>query len=170
MVKLSDGIQLAYERKWSMINTFTAQFIISGPLLGEVGEIGDEANLSIISFQTPDFTNDPIEAFIANKWTIHNGRDSLYRFSMTFRDYDQMTLYGKFMKIYNFAKENYFDDASMKIIIEKDADWQHESPKKFMEFDGCLVEGVSNIAFSNDVESQVAEFTVNFKCTTPEVY
>lgn len=153
-----------------MVNTFTTQFIIPVPLVDLVGEITDEVNLSIINVQTPDFTNDPIEAFIANRWVIHNGKDSLYRFSMTFRDYDQMSLYRRFMKIYNFAKENYFDDVSMKIIIGKDADWQHESQKKFMEFGGCLVEGVSNVAFSNDTENQVAEFTVNFKCTTPKIY
>lgn len=169
-MRLSDGIRLAYDRKWSMINTFTVQFIIPQALVDVVGELDDDVNLNVVNANTPDFTNDPIEAFIANRWVIHNGKDSLYRFSMTFRDYDQMSLYRRFMKIYNFAKDNYFDDASMKVIIDKDPDWDNERDKKFMEFDGCLVEGVSNLAFSNDTENQVAEFTVNFKCTTPKIY
>lgn len=169
-MKLSDGIQLAYQRKWSMINTFTVQFILPNPLVDLVGEFGEDTNLSIIGVQTPDFTNDPIEAFIANRWVIHNGKDALYRFSMTFRDYDQMSLYRRFMKIYNSTKENFFDDVSMRVIVEKDGDWNSEKSKKLMNFGGCLVEGVSNLAISNDSESQVAEFTVNFKCTSAAVY
>lgn len=168
-VKLSEGIKEAYQRKWSMINTFTVQIILPPALIGKVGVLGDELNLNIISVLTPDFTNDPIEAFIANKWFIHNGKDQLYRFSITFRDQDQMKLYRKFMTIYNFAKENYFDDIKMTIIIMKDGDWDNEYDKSLMTLDGALVEGVSNLSFSNDTENQIAEFTVNFKCNAPYV-
>lgn len=163
-MKLSDGIQIAYQRKWSMINTFTVQII--SPL----ADFDESINLSIVSFQTPDFTNDPIEAFIANKWRIHNGKDALYRFTITFRDYDQMSLYSKFKKIYRDQHEMYFDDMKMTIIIEKDGDWLQESAKKIMEFEGAMIEGVSNLSFSNETENQIAEFTVNFKCTEPTVY
>jgi hypothetical protein len=171
-MNLSRGIQLAYERHWSMINTFNVQFILTEKLkeLAPNSEIleKDELNISIVSFQTPDFTNDPIESYIANKWIIQNGKDSLYRFTVTFRDYDQFKLYRIFMQIYNLIKDNYFDDMALSINVYKEADWYNEeSQKPFFELNGTLIEGVSNLSFSNDTENQIGEFTVSFKCTKP---
>ncbi len=170
---LADGIQLAYERKWAMINTFTAQFILPQKLKEKTTNgfflENDDLNLSIVSFTTPDFTNDPIEAYIANRWIIQNGKDSLYRYTITFRDYDQFKLYSTFMEIYNLTKDNYFDDIAIMISIIKDPDWYNETPRVLFEFGGTLIEGVSNLSFSNDTENQIAEFTISCKCTKPIV-
>jgi hypothetical protein len=168
-MKLSDGITQAYERKWSMVNTFNVQFNISPVLEERVGQINNDINLNIVSVTTPDFTNDPIEAFIANRWFINNGKDALYRFSITFRDEDQMKLYRKFFAIYNFTKNNYFDDAKMTINISKDADWYGEKDKILMILEGSIIEAISNLSLSNDTENQIAEFTVNFKCNNPSI-
>lgn len=167
--KLADAINDAYNRRWSMINTFTAEIHLPSYLRSKVGSFDEDINLNIVSVTTPDFTNDPIEVFVANRWVIQNGKDSLYRFTITFRDHDQMSLYKKFMRIYNLTKENYFDDIKMNIVINKDPDWANESDKKFMHLWGVLVEGVSNLSFSNDTENQIAEFTVSFKCNSPVV-
>lgn len=168
-MKLADAVTLAYQRQWSMINTFSVEIHMPPKLEIEVGQITKDHNINIVSVQTPDFTNDPIETFIANKWFIQNGKDTLYRFSITFRDYNQMYLYSKFMQIYNLTKENYFDDVALTIILYKDSDWLNEYDRPFMVFYGTLVEGVSNLSFSNDTEAQIAEFTVNFKCNQPVV-
>jgi hypothetical protein len=169
-MKLSDGIKKAYDTQWSMVNTFTVQ--IDVPLFfvdEDIDFFGDELNLNVISVQTPDFTNDPIEVYIANKWVIQNGKDALYRFSITFRDQDQMSLYKKFMKMYELTKDSYFDEVAMTIHIRKDADWSNEEEKPLMKFEGVLIEAVSNLALSNDTENQIAEFTVNFKSNSPYV-
>lgn len=168
-MNLDRAVVDAYNRQWSMVNTFTVEFHMPPALIDLVGQFYDDINLNIISVTTPDFTNDPIESFIANRWFIQNGKDTLYRFSMTFRDHDQMSLYRRFMKIYNYAKENYFDDIAMTIIISKDGDWHNEEDKILMTLEGTLVEAVSNISFSNDTESQIAEFTVSFKSNKPTV-
>ena len=167
--KLADAINDAYNRRWAMINTFTVEIHLPWYLRGKVGSFDEDINLNIVSVTTPDFTNDPIEVFVANRWVIQNGKDSLYRFTITFRDHNQMSLYKKFMRIYNLTKENYFDDIKMNIVINKDPDWANESNKKIMHFWGVLVEGVSNISFSNDTENQIAEFTVSIKCNSPVV-
>ena len=168
-MRLSDGIQEAYQRKWSMINTFTVQIILSTFLSNKVGNFGDDLNLNIINVTTPDFSNEPIEIFTANRWIIQNGKDTLYRFSITFRDEGQMSLYRKFMKIYSDTRENYFDDIASTIIIYKDADYVNEQDIKFMTFNGVIIEGISNLAFSNVIDSEIAEFTVNFKCNNPNI-
>jgi len=169
-MKLADGIKQAYERKWSMINTFNVEITIVPEGLGTViGQFSDDVNLNIISVTTPDFTNDPIEAWIGNRWFIANGKDALYRYSITFRDQDQLSLYRKFIKAYNYTKTNYFEHSRMEIRIVKDADWGNETNNMFMELNGSLIESVSNLSFSNDTENQIAEFTVNFKCVEPIV-
>lgn len=166
-MNISDSIKQAYERQWSMINTFTVQFNLTPFLIEKVGNsITEDINLNIISLNTPDFVNDPIESFIANKWFIHNGRDQLYRFSITFRDQNQLELYRAFLKIYELTKYNYFDDVAFSLRISKDADWADESEIVLMDLNGTLIEGISNLAFSNETENQIAEFTVNFKSTT----
>lgn len=168
-MRLSDGIQEAYNRRWSMINSFTVQIILSNYLTSKVGTFGDEINLNIINVTTPDLSNEPIEIFAANRWIIQNGKDTLYRFSITFRDEKQMNLYRKFMRIYSETKENYFDDVQSTVLLYKDADYKDESDQLFMSFGGTIVEGVSNLSFSNDTESQIAEFTVSFKCNNPTI-
>lgn len=165
--KIADALQDAYKRQWTMVNTFTVQIHLTPFLIDAVGSITEDINLNIISMTTPDFTNDPIEIFEANHWTIQNGRDNLYRFTITFRDHDQFSLYRKFFRIYHLTKENYFDDVSLMIIINKDPDHANESERLFMMYSGALVESVSNVAFSNDTANQIAEFTVGFKCTKP---
>ena len=168
-MKLSDGIQQAYAKKWAMINTFSVQIDMPPFLLGEVGGFERDLDLHIVSVNTPDFQNDPIESFIANRWFIQNGADALYRFSITFRDHDNMALYRKFLAVYNLVKENYFDNVSLNVIITKEEDWYGQGDSPLMSLGGTLVEGVSNLSFSNDTENQIAEFTVNFKCNNPSI-
>jgi hypothetical protein len=166
-MKLSDGIQRAYNTKWSMINTFTVKITAAEKMVNakKITQF-DDINMNIVSIETPQFTNNPIQSFVANRWRIHNGHDSLYQFTITFRDQDQMSLYRKFMSIYGFTKENYFDDCKLNIKISKDADWVDEADSLLFEFDGCLIEAVSQLSFSNNTENQIAEFSVSFKCNS----
>ena len=165
--KLSDAIIDAYQRNWSMVNTFTVEIHTPKYLTNMGINFNESINLNIKTISTPDFTNNPIEAFIANRWIIQNGADSRYTFNITFQDQDQMTLYKKFMKLYILTKENYFDDVALTIIVNKDADWNAEDDKQFIVLSGSLIESISNVQFSNDTENQIAEFTVNFKCNNP---
>jgi len=163
-MKLSNGIEQAFNRRWSMINTFTIQIYLSNEMASKVGWFSDEINLNVISFNTPDFTNDPIASWVANKWMIHNGRDQLYRFNMTLRDQNQMALYKKFLEIYKETRNNYFDTVAMQIVVIKDPDWIDEADSHLMTLGGCLIEGISNLSFNNTTENQIAEFTLSFRC------
>lgn len=172
-MKLKDGITKAYETHWSMINTFTVEFQFGKNLNMKKllkTKLDDTINLHIVSLTTPDFQNTPIETFIGNKWRVQNGRDELYKFSITFRDKDQMRIYKSFFNLYKETKEQYFDNCCFSVIIYKDADYYNESNRKFMELNGSIVESVSQLQFSNDTQNQIAEFTVNFKCVSPNIF
>lgn len=176
-MQLAKAVQLTYNKKWSMANTFTISITLPIPILVNlaksdsaiysdfVNEFNEDLNLHVVSIDTPDFTNDPIEAFVANKWRINNGRESVKQFTITFRDHNQMSLYRKFLHIYHATKVSYFDDVKMNITVKKDPDWANESEQELLEFSNTIVMGVSNLSLSNSNESQIAEFTVTFKCT-----
>lgn len=173
-MKLADGVTKAYEEKWSFVNTFTFDMQVPNEetkaKVGWTDQILRDLNLNVISVDTPQFTNQPIEVFVANKWRIHNGRDELYRFSVTFRDKDQLTLYRAFVKHYNETRADYFDNVKLVINLSKDADWFGEQEnKQLFEFGDVIIESVSQIQFNNTTENQIAEFTVNFKSTLPEI-
>jgi len=172
-MKFVDGLQKAYQKRWSYINTFRVRFNFDNtPKLKQAAnwnenEEGEDINLHIVSIDTPQFTNQPIEVFVANKWVIHNGRDELYRFSVTFRDHNRMDLYRKFVTMYNVTKDQYPDNAKFGVEIYKDGDYYSEGEKLLFYFDETMIEAVSQLQFNNTTENQIAEFTVNFKTTKP---
>lgn len=173
-MNFAEGLQRAYEEKWSFINTFTFQMNVNDEeTRNEAGwteEMLRNINLFVVSVDTPQFTNTPIEVFTANQWRIHNGRDELYRFSVTFRDKDQMSYYRAFVKHYNKTRADYFDNVKLTINLSKNADWYGEvEDKALFEFSDTIIESVSQLQFNNTTENQIAEFTVNFKTTLPEI-
>jgi hypothetical protein len=172
-MNFAKGLQKAYEEKWAYINTFTVYLGIvdedTKKQCGWTDELLRNINLNIVSIDTPQFTNQPIEVFVANQWRIHNGRDELYRFSITFRDKDQLALYRCFVKHYNLTRSDYFDSSKMAIVLSKDADYVDEIEKPLFTFSDTLIESVSQLQFNNTTENQIAEFTVNFKTVIPTI-
>lgn len=171
-MELAKAIQKAYDTKWSYVNSFTVHMMFAPATKAFIGWTEQDArdvNLNIISIDTPQFTNSGIEVYTGDRWKIHNGRDELYKFSMTFRDQDQMDLYKKFIAAYLYQKHAYFDDAKMHITLMKDADYINETSKILFDFNDVFIESVSQVQFNNTTEAQIAEFTVEFKTPTPEV-
>lgn len=166
-MKLVDAVNAAYRRKWSVQNNFTVQFILKGRVSSMLQEFTDDINLSIVSIKTPDITNSGIEQFIGGEWRIHNGHDNLFKFSITFRDYNQMELYHRFIKLYSLTKIHYFDDVAIDVILNKDPDWIEEDSITIMRLEDCLIDGISNLDFTNTAEAEIAEFSVDFKCVNP---
>jgi hypothetical protein len=165
-------IQKIYETKWSYINTFDLRiFNIHEKTKAAIGWDQDVMDRDlvqyVVSVDTPQFTNQPIEVFVANKWVIGNGRDELYRFSITFRDFDQMKLYRKFVQLYQRTREDYFDHVKFTVQLAKDGDYYGQNEQKLFDLENTIVESVSQLQFNNTTENQIAEFTVNFKTTTP---
>ena len=165
------GLVKAYKTKWSHINTFRVQIQFAPQIKGAIDWKDDidgrDINLNIVSIDTPAFQNQPIEVYIADQWRVHNGRDELYKFTITFRDQDQMNFYRKFVTAYLFQKTNWFDDVKMQIGVWKDADYLGEIDKKLFDFTDVMIDGVSQVQFNNTTEAQIAEFSVDFKCAMP---
>lgn len=169
---LAKGIIKAYETKWSFINSFRTHIQFASFIKGAIGWThADEENinLNIVSIDTPQFSNQSIEVYVGDRWKMHSGRDELYRFSITFRDQDQLKYYKKFLTAYFLQKRHYFDDVKMNVTLFKDPDYWGEKEKKLFEFENVMIDSVSQLQFNNTTETQIAEFTVQFKCATPKI-
>lgn len=166
------GLTRAYETKWAYVNTFTVDISFADNIASAIGwttEYKRNINLNIISIDTPQFSNQPIEVYVGDRWKMHNGRDELYRFSITFRDQDQLTLYRKFVKAYLMQRTEYFDHTKAQILLIKDNDYiiSETGGQNLFDFQDVLIDNVSQIQFNNTTETQIAEFTVQFKCALP---
>lgn len=173
-MNFADGLRQAHYKKWAFINTFKVQFVFfDDDVKDDIDWYGfkdsDDINLHVISVDTPQMTNQPIEVFVANRWVIQNGRDELYRFSMTFRDSDNLSLYRSFVKLYQRTREDYFDHVKFTVLLTKEGDWHNQQDQVLYAFENSIVESVSQIQFNNATENQIAEFTVNFKTTFPNL-
>lgn len=170
----SDDLIQLMATNWSFSNNYTFQFIFTPTMMNAVkwndDTDGKNINLYIVSADTPDFTNNPIEVYTGGNFRIHNGKDQLYRFTVTFRDFNNMNLYRKFINMYRLQKNLYFDDIATKVIITKGDDYGMGSDIKLMTLDDTMIEGVSNLSYNTTNEAQVAEFTVRFKSMSPQVF
>ena len=166
------GLARAYDTKWSYINTFTVEFLFTDYITKEAKWTQEDIqniNIHIKSISTPTYTNQPIEAYIGDKWHIQNGRNEMWRFTISFRDSDKLRLYRKFLLMYQAQKDNYFDDVKTGIKLYKDADYADENSSLVFDFAESMVESVSQVQFSNETEAQIAEFDVEFKCVSPVI-
>lgn len=168
-MKLNDVVSKVYEKPWTRINNFSIELQIPNPAFAQI--IGwdvdnDDLNLSLKSIDTPQYTNNPVEIFTGNEWRFNNGRDEMFRFTMTFRDYKQMELYSKFVKMYNVSKDNYFDNIKLNISIKLD-DEMRVLPVILLNMGDAIIENISQVQFDHTTENQIAEFSVGFKCSSP---
>jgi len=166
------GMAKAYSTKWSFINSFRVQFLFNSVMKQNVNwtsQDEDDMNLYIKSIDTPEYSNQGIQEYIGDQWKIHNGRNEMFTFSITFRDYDNLTLYRKFIKTYQWQKTLYYSQCKTGITIFKEGDYSDQPETMLYNLDGCMIDSISQLQFSNETDTQIVEFTIKFKCPIPEV-
>jgi len=168
---LADNITAIYNTKWSYINTFKVHFHFTDFIASESGwgSTYHDLSLYVKNVNTPEYTNAPIEAYLADQWQIHSGRNELWTFTITFRDYNNLSLYKKFVKTYNNQKIQYFDYIKTGVKIIKEGDYFDEKDTTLLDMPSCLIAAVGSISFSNETEAQIAEFDVQFKTVNPAI-
>lgn len=166
---LASAVSKAYETKWSYVSNFRVQFVFPSDIDNLINWNSNSSNydLFVKDFSTPQFSFSPIEIYMANTWRFHTGRNEIYRFSMTFRDYNQMELYQKLLFVFFQSQQMYFNSCAFTVKLFKDADYLGESEKTLFEFQNCMIDAISQVQFSNETEAQIAEFSVDFKTNMP---
>lgn len=170
-MNLHDGILKAYETKWSFSNNFTVLFVFNSEITYSVSNLDqNELNLNIISFTSPQFVNTPQDIWIGNKWKTFNTRDQIYRFTIKFRDCDNLKIYRSFLELYLESKEQFFNTVKFNVYVYKNADHVDDEDKLLYNFSEVLVEQISDISFSNEDQNKIVEFDVTFKAIDMQLF
>ena len=179
-MKISNAINIIQNKKWTKINNYYIDIAFDTPIDGGKGPqdfakmcgwydlTPYDINTSLISVTTPNYANANVMQYVSYEWRFHQGRDEIYRFSMTFRDYNQMKLYNTFRTLYIKGKEQYYDKIKMNIKVNLAEDYGVYAMPIF-QTTTAIIESVSQLQFSHNTENQIAEFTINFICNTTEV-
>ena len=87
--------------------------------------------------------------------------------SFKIRDYNQLSIYKQFIKIWRNQLYKYYDDYKFSIEVIKEPDYPDESEKVILTAKECYIHTVDALQLDNENENQIFEFTVNFR--TPNV-
>jgi hypothetical protein len=162
-MNLHGMVKLAYDTQWTKVNHFTIDLHLEQskyryllPL-----DIQNMLNLALTSCSTPALSVAPMENYLGGKWFYTNGRPEMAKITLTFRDYNHMTLYKMFTKIFEFSISTYASDLFMTLHISTDR--SEGDTLKFMTFNSMLIEQISEVSFSNATENQIAEFSITLK-------
>lgn len=166
---LSDLISKIYKTNWSQVNNFELEInAIGRDVKSKVQKYKipfKDCKLAIKNFNTPQYSHDTIETFLADTYMRAVGKPAPVTFSFTVRDYNQLTMYRAFSILYAAQKVTYPEDSYLTIKLIKKADYINESDIILATYEQCLIDSISQVQFSNETEAQIAEFDVEMTST-----
>lgn len=172
-MKLNDVINKVQNINWTKINNFSIILMPNDLQFSSLinwdrgSEFNDTLNTALVSIETPAYTAAEVSTFVGNTWRYHQGRDELFKFQLTFRDYNQMALYTLFRNAYEKSKDQYADRVKFQLKIFSDAD-KNVQQKNILEIDDAILINVSQVQFSHKTENEIAEFNVQFMSNPPK--
>jgi hypothetical protein len=180
-LSLSNALPKILATKWDHFNNFGIKLIDNEhQVLNKCGFKTDtikDINLYVVSVSPGQRTNEGIQVFDGANWRVHNGRDALYTLSITFRDHDGLSLYTGFTNLYNVTRESYFNSAAIGVTVDKYDDGfaiSSDEENKYhiltsIVYYPAIIDSISGLSFNTTQESQILEFTVEFKATDMSV-
>jgi len=157
----------AKQIKWQDPSKFSLS--MTGPGAGVVGLPGpDVLSMACQGVQLAELNSSPIEDWVGEEWRFATGRLENYQIAITFKDYDNFTLYTKFAKAMQKFTRMYPDDQKFDIGVSTSDDFGVDSFSKIITFKDCMLISVSGASLDNSAVASVAEFTVTMKCSYVE--
>ena len=205
-MKLTDAIQAVYQIPFDRANSFEVYFAWNYKMLNNPNAPADtlyydneakgtgnvlawspkdneRLSLHLKDLQLPQVGAAQLNSWVGNRWAHNYGLPDQYKFSMTFRDSNQLEFYKMFTTQFREQAYRYFDDYTFNVFISKDSDYgdRYHNDTTGLERDSwrasplmslkrCSIENVSQLSFSNETENQIVEFTVAFVANDVEIY
>ncbi len=170
MISLHDAISKIYNTKWTLTSNFAIQFTGNAGGLWEKTFGNTDFNLYIKNFELPQYgSSELIEDFINNRYRMAQGVYDVASFAITFKDFDNFSLYRKFLKFLVESKNKYFDEVSFNIDVFKLPDHPGQTEMKMATVEKCFLKYVSKITLDNENTGQIGEFTINIKSSSPPI-
>jgi len=159
----------AKQPKWQDASKFSISVIGAGAsILNLPGP--DILSMACQGISLAELNTTPIEDWIGEEWKFATGRLENYQISITFKDYDNFTLYKKFAYALQEFTRMYPDDQKIDIKIDTSDDFGVNAFQPTVEFKDCMIIAVSGATLDNSAVASVAEFSVTLKCSYVTTY
>lgn len=127
-------------------------------------------SMSCTGVQLAEINTTPIEKFTAEEWRFASGRLENYQIQISFKDYDNFTLYRMWAKaIQDFLRE-YPDDQKINLEVETSDDFAVDGFSPIVHFKDCILIAVGGATLDNSAIASIAEFSVTLKCSYVETF
>lgn len=167
MRSLHDAVAEIQRTNWTFTNNFDIQLLFDSKntLANKCGLSNLDINLYVKSCIIPQVgTSNLIEQFTLNRPRIAMGVWEPTMFNLTFKDFDNLNLYKRFVSYIAGERYTYFDEYKFQVKLMKLGDHITDEPEKHViTFDNCYMTTVSQITLSNETDSQVLEFDIQIK-------
>lgn len=172
MISLHNAISKIYNTKWSLNSNFAIQFTGTAGGLWEKTFGNVDFNLYMKNFELPQYgSSELIEEFINDRYRMAQGIYDVTSVQVTFKDFDNFSLYRKFLGYLVESKNKYFDEISFSIDIFKLPDHPGQTEMKMATIEKCALKFVSKITLDNENGGQIGEFDINIKSAkVPTMY
>lgn len=155
---------LAKGLKWQDSSKF--KISMTGPGAGIIGvPDADTLTMCCQNVQLAEITTKPIEAYIAEEWRFASSHLENYTIGITFKDYNNFTLYKGFANALQEFVRTYPADQAVNIKIETADAFNITSFLGVVEFKDCILTSVGAATLDNSAVASVSEFTVQFKAS-----
>lgn len=130
---------------------------------GQTDDTQKSIDISLKNITIPQFSARFEEILTAGKWHFARGADPVFQIDMTFRDFNNGTMYRRFINAFeksgtNYSKRCYFRIEAFLNNTERNI--------LVMGTNEALVSDVSQLNLAQD-NSEILEFSVSFKCNRP---
>jgi arginine deiminase len=145
--------------KWQDPSKFKITFFGKGADLIGVAE----ETISCSAISLAELNTTPAEEWIGEEWRFVTGRLEHLQFTLTLKDYNNFTLYKKFLRgIQDFVRL-YPNDQKIDIKIETADSFDITTMVPMATFKDSMLISVSGPTLDNSAVASIAEFTVTLK-------
>ena len=161
---------IAKSVKWQDPSKFKIYFDGKGANAAGFSDLDpDLLSVSCTGIQLAEINASPIEEYIGEQWRFASGRLENYQITITFKDYNNFTLYKLWTKaIQDFLRE-YPEDQYFTLNIQTADAFDVDNFSDIVKFQKCYLTAVSGATLDNSAIASVAEFSVTFKAAYVEV-
>jgi hypothetical protein len=154
---------------WQDPSKFSISIVGAGAgILGLPGP--DVLSMACQGIGLAELNTSPIEDWVGEEWRFATGRLENYQISITFKDFDNFTLYKSFANAMQEFSRMYPDDQKIDILIQTSDDFAVTGMGGTVDFKDCMLISVSGATLDNSAIASVAEFTVTLKCSYVTTY
>lgn len=129
---------------------------------GNPSDMQTSIDIALKDITLPQYTASMNEELIAGEWHFSRAFNEAFTTSITFRDFENASLYRRFVNAFMMAEGNYSDNAGFTIEVFLDSD----KSVQIMGIQDAQINSVSSLNLSQE-NAEILEFTVEFRSNIP---